>query len=114
MVLVPYKPSYGDFCRTMSACSIVAKKFQVSARNAFALISNLGEDCAGAVQFVTHDRLEALKSGAGLWSPSYFAGSCGGAPLAIIAEYVQSQRQPRRPGEAFNLRRCRSRYPSLA
>ena len=38
-----------------------AKKFQVSARNAFALISHVGEDCAGAVQFVTSDRLEALK-----------------------------------------------------
>ncbi|MGY3033782.1 serine/threonine-protein kinase HipA [Bradyrhizobium sp. USDA 4354] len=40
-----------------------AKKFQVSARNVFALISNVGEDCAGAVQFVTPDRLEALKTG---------------------------------------------------
>jgi serine/threonine-protein kinase HipA len=42
-----------------------AKKFQVSARNVFALISHVGEDCAGAVQFVTPDRQEALKSGQG-------------------------------------------------
>jgi serine/threonine-protein kinase HipA len=41
-----------------------AKKFQVSARNVLALISHVGEDCAGAVQFVTPDRLEALRSGA--------------------------------------------------
>jgi serine/threonine-protein kinase HipA len=40
-----------------------AKKFQVSARNVFALISHVGEDCAGAIQFVTPDRQEALKSG---------------------------------------------------
>ncbi|WP_426422598.1 type II toxin-antitoxin system HipA family toxin [Bradyrhizobium genosp. A] len=40
-----------------------AKKFQVSARNVFALISHVGEDCAGAVQFVTPDRLEILQSG---------------------------------------------------
>ncbi|RQH03581.1 type II toxin-antitoxin system HipA family toxin [Bradyrhizobium sp. RP6] len=40
-----------------------AKKFQVSARNVFALISNVGEDCAGAIQFVTPDRLGALKTG---------------------------------------------------
>ncbi|UPJ47974.1 type II toxin-antitoxin system HipA family toxin [Bradyrhizobium sp. 200] len=40
-----------------------AKKFQVSARNAFALISHVGEDCAGAIQFVTPDRLEALRTG---------------------------------------------------
>ena len=40
-----------------------AKKFQVSARNAFSLISNVGEDCAGAVQFVRPERLEAIESG---------------------------------------------------
>ncbi|UPK05709.1 type II toxin-antitoxin system HipA family toxin [Bradyrhizobium sp. 170] len=40
-----------------------AKKFQVSARNAFALISHVGVDCAGAIQFVTPDRLEALRTG---------------------------------------------------
>jgi serine/threonine-protein kinase HipA len=40
-----------------------AKKFQISARNVFALISHVGEDCAGAVQFVTPDRQEALKNG---------------------------------------------------
>ena len=28
-----------------------------------------------------------------LWSPSYFAGSCGGAPLSVIAEYVKQQRK---------------------
>lgn len=27
-----------------------------------------------------------------LWSPSYFAGSCGGAPLSVIADYVKNQR----------------------
>src|SRR5438309_4352333 len=40
-----------------------ATKFQVSARNVFALISHVGEDCAGAVQFVTPERQEALRSG---------------------------------------------------
>ena len=29
-----------------------------------------------------------------LWSPSYFAGSCGGAPLQVIAEYIDQQRRP--------------------
>lgn len=29
-----------------------------------------------------------------LWSPSYFAGSCGGAPLDIIKEYIRGQRRP--------------------
>jgi putative transposase len=29
-----------------------------------------------------------------LWSPSYFAGSCGGAPLGIIKQYVEQQKTP--------------------
>jgi putative transposase len=29
-----------------------------------------------------------------LWSPSYFAGSCGGAPLAVLKAYVENQRRP--------------------
>ncbi len=30
--------------------------------------------------------------GGHLWSPSYFAGSCGGAPLSMIQQYIESQR----------------------
>ena len=26
-----------------------------------------------------------------LWSPSYFCGSCGGAPLKIVKEYIKNQ-----------------------
>lgn len=33
--------------------------------------------------------------GGALWSPSYFAGSCGGAPLEIIKQYIQSQDRPK-------------------
>ena len=29
-----------------------------------------------------------------LWSPSYFAGSCGGAPLAVVREYIENQKRP--------------------
>jgi len=40
-----------------------------------------------------------------LWSPSYFAASCGGGPLSIIAEYVRNQREgalpPRPEGRGF-------------
>ena len=57
--------SSGDSCPTTNACSNGGpEKFQVSARNVFALISHVGEDCAGAVTFVTPDRLEILRSGA--------------------------------------------------
>lgn len=29
-----------------------------------------------------------------LWSPSYFAGSCGGAPIDIIRQYIEQQQTP--------------------
>ena len=32
--------------------------------------------------------------GGSLWSPSYFAGSCGGAPIAVIRQYIENQRTP--------------------
>src|SRR5579872_4844522 len=37
------------------------RKFHVSARNAFGLIANVGEDSPGAVQFVQPERVEALR-----------------------------------------------------
>ena len=32
--------------------------------------------------------------GGSLWSPSYFASSCGGAPLEIIKQYIEQQQIP--------------------
>lgn len=32
--------------------------------------------------------------GGHLWSPSYFAASCGGAPLSIVKEYITQQKRP--------------------
>ena len=29
-----------------------------------------------------------------LWSPSYFAGSCGGAPIEIVRQYIEQQKTP--------------------
>jgi serine/threonine-protein kinase HipA len=45
--------------RTLSAW---AQEFQVSARNPAALLAHVGEDCAGAVQFVTEERLSSVIS----------------------------------------------------
>jgi putative transposase len=32
--------------------------------------------------------------GKALWSPSYFAGSCGGALISIIRQYIEQQKTP--------------------
>jgi putative transposase len=29
-----------------------------------------------------------------LWSPSYFASSCAGAPISIVRQYIQQQKAP--------------------
>ena len=29
-----------------------------------------------------------------LWSPSYFSGSCGGAPISVIRQYIEQQKTP--------------------
>ena len=32
--------------------------------------------------------------GGSLWSPSYFAGSCGGTPISVLRQYIEAQRTP--------------------
>jgi putative transposase len=32
--------------------------------------------------------------GGSLWSPSYFAGACGGASLEVIKQYIEQQQSP--------------------
>ena len=29
-----------------------------------------------------------------LWSPSYFSGSCGGAPIDMVRQYIEGQKTP--------------------
>ncbi|MCW3839986.1 IS200/IS605 family transposase [Micromonospora yasonensis] len=40
------------------------------------------------------DRINPHTKHGHLRSPSYFAGSCGGAPLAVIREYIENQKRP--------------------
>lgn len=39
-----------------------------------------------------HPKLSNIYWKGSLWSPSYFAASCGGAPLEIIKQYIENQR----------------------
>ena len=39
-------------------------------------------------------RVQQFLWGGHFWSPSYFAGSCGGAPLEAVKEYIESQKRP--------------------
>ena len=40
------------------------------------------------------DHIRQYLWGKHFWSPSYFAASCGGAPLAIIKQYIENQKRP--------------------
>ena len=40
------------------------------------------------------DHIKRYLWGERLWSPSYFAASAGGAPLAVVKEYIESQKRP--------------------
>jgi putative transposase len=42
-----------------------------------------------------YPHLETIYYNGALWSPSYFAASCGGAPLDIIKQYIQNQNTPK-------------------
>jgi REP element-mobilizing transposase RayT len=39
-------------------------------------------------------RVSAMLCGGALWSPSYFAGSCGGAALSVIRQYIELKQTP--------------------
>jgi putative transposase len=40
------------------------------------------------------DHVRKYLWGQHFWSPSYFAASCGGAPLEIIKQYIEQQKRP--------------------
>ncbi|GAA3482906.1 IS200/IS605 family transposase [Streptomyces yanii] len=39
-------------------------------------------------------RINRIGMGSVFWSRSCFAGSCGGAPLTVIRQYIEGQKQP--------------------
>ena len=41
-----------------------------------------------------HPKVNSRYYKSALWSPSYFAASCSGAPLDVTKQYVQQQRTP--------------------
>lgn len=60
-------------------------------------VSSLVNSLKGASSRVLRTKHPEIKKklwGNALWSPSYFAGSCGGAPIAIIKQYIEQQQTP--------------------
>jgi len=49
---------------------------------------------AELIEFDGEHEIKSKLWGNALWSPSYFAASCGGAPIGIIKHYIQQQQTP--------------------
>lgn len=56
-------------------------------------ISNLVNSLKGVpsrmIRQANYPKIQKKLWGNALWSPSYFAASCGGGPIAIIRHYIQ-------------------------
>lgn len=61
-------------------------------------VSNLVNSLKGVssrlVRKKNYSSIQKKLWGNALWSPSYFAGSCGGAPIAVIRQYIEQQQTP--------------------
>lgn len=75
-----------------------ATRFQVSARNAFGLISHVGEDCAGAIQFVAPERIDAIRSGSED-QITWLTEAAIAERLRALKEDSAAWRQPRDTGQ---------------
>ena len=58
------------------------------------LVNSLKGASSRVVRNLHYEEVSKLLWGGHLWSPSYFAGSCGGAPIDIIRKYIESQNTP--------------------
>jgi len=58
------------------------------------LVNSLKGVSSRLVRKSAHQTIQQALWGNSLWSPSYFAGACGGAPLEIIRQYIEQQETP--------------------
>jgi putative transposase len=58
------------------------------------LVNSLKGVSSRLIRKKNHPSIQNALWGNSLWSPSYFAGSCGGAPLAVIRQYIEQQKSP--------------------
>ena len=59
-----------------------------------ALVNSLKGVSSRMIRKKNYPEIKKKLWGVALWSPSYFAGSCGGAPISIIRQYIEQQRTP--------------------
>lgn len=69
------------------------------------LVNSLKGVSARRLRFEFAGRVNRHSMNGHLWSPSYFAASCGGAPISIVRQYIEQQQlPPRGPGRPKSMR----------
>ena len=58
------------------------------------LVNSLKGVSARLLRKEFHSHISQFLWGEHFWSPSYFVGSCGGAPLSVVKDYIENQRRP--------------------
>jgi putative transposase len=58
------------------------------------LVNSLKGVSSRMIRRMNYPEIKKKLWGGALWSPSYFAASCGGAPISIIRQYIEQQRTP--------------------
>ncbi len=58
------------------------------------LVNSLKGVSSRLIRKKKHFSIERALWGSQLWSPSYFASSCGGAPISVIRQYIENQYPP--------------------
>jgi putative transposase len=58
------------------------------------LVNSLKGVSSRLIRKKTYPSIQQALWGKSLWSPSYFASSCGGASLEVIKQYIESQNTP--------------------
>lgn len=85
--------------------------------NAKTSISNLVGKLKGKSSYILRSKyFEQLKKklwGKHLWSPSYCAVSCGGAPLEMVKAYIENQARPPSDKALGQFERVTKRHSSL-
>ena len=59
-----------------------------------ALVNSLNGVSSRMIRKQNYPSIRKKLWGGALWSPPYFAGSCGGAPISVIRQYIEQQQTP--------------------
>ncbi|MGZ5858649.1 MAG: IS200/IS605 family transposase [Burkholderiaceae bacterium] len=59
-----------------------------------ALVNSLKGVSSRMIRKKNYPGIRKKRWGGALWSPSYFSGSCGGAPVEIVRQYTEQQQTP--------------------